>query len=806
MANNNTVQIGTALKWRGVYDDNKKYYQDNIVSLHGCVFRCKPLYAIGYPPVEKDLKNGELKYINTDVWDVVVDFADYYGKFLAQELVNAGLQQEIDEIDSILESHQHAIDGFGNVIEAADTISVVSNGLWKNTLLWVNTERWYNPKRYGQLNVGQLIDGLEESGYEKVWCIQAGRGKTGYYLSTPNEDIGKFIQHFIVNEEANKSLLSLRIDKTLTLNCTQLKAINAAILEAIFDYKEADTALNGVAGEGIYKVVLSTELEGSHINFYPKDYLTKWEASNNYQPKGNYLTAESPKFKEVENTLSTLQDSVFTSVSVNGKFSILPKGQAAYTLFISTEGAIEAKQLYQSGSLAGITLSLNTTDLVTQNDLKEFKEFLFNSEGIEGAFDTLYDVDKWIKEHNTEAADILSRQTQLEQWRTGIENRSFVDSIDCTADESQVNIILSNCDLKETGQTAKTTIPIQSATKGMAGVMSATDKALLDTLVENAATKQDLSDFKKLADETYATKAALALKSDKDTVESALALKADKSTMASELAEKADIEDLSNVLGEEVLDDNTVEDWDVTTKEQIEGNLKKYIEENKERISKELFIKKWNILCAPYGKYNEETGFFELNGLTDITYEQAIAIASLNRGWPTPMKPELSSLIRTNILDLQSSLQYNTIGSFAFKEGNYEVIRVSKDDANQYTGASIGVNAQYAFNNLPKLRKILGTLILSNLAASTNQSYLLTSAPLLEEVNLCRVSKSLNLSGCPKLSLASFKYLVTYAGNTTAMTITVHADVYTKLTSDEYPEWQQLLSDAAAKNISFAKP
>lgn len=58
--------------------------------------------------------------------------------------------------------------------------------------------------------------------------------------------------------------------------------------------------------------------------------------------------------------------------------------------------------------------------------------------------------------------------------------------------------------------------------------------------------------------------------------------------------------------------------------------------------------------------------------------------------------------------------------------------------------------------------------------------------------------------------------MVAKAANTTPITITVHPDVYAKLTgdttnaaaaalsADELAQWQSLVSAAAAKNISFA--
>lgn len=45
--------------------------------------------------------------------------------------------------------------------------------------------------------------------------------------------------------------------------------------------------------------------------------------------------------------------------------------------------------------------------------------------------------------------------------------------------------------------------------------------------------------------------------------------------------------------------------------------------------------------------------------------------------------------------------------------------------------------------------------------------------------------------------------MVTNAANTAAITITVHPDVYAKLTDEDNAEWHQILIDAEDKNIQF---
>ncbi|WP_303745023.1 hypothetical protein, partial [uncultured Duncaniella sp.] len=78
----------------------------------------------------------------------------------------------------------------------------------------------------------------------------------------------------------------------------------------------------------------------------------------------------------------------------------------------------------------------------------------------------------------------------------------------------------------------------------------------------------------------------------------------------------------------------------------------------------------------------------------------------------------------------------------------------------------------------------------------------------LETLEMSRLKKSLILSGSPLLSAYSVNYIVTKATNTTAITITLHADVYNKIVEaaegEKESEWSGLLELAASKNITFA--
>ena len=79
-----------------------------------------------------------------------------------------------------------------------------------------------------------------------------------------------------------------------------------------------------------------------------------------------------------------------------------------------------------------------------------------------------------------------------------------------------------------------------------------------------------------------------------------------------------------------------------------------------------------------------------------------------------------------------------------------------------------------------------------------------------------KIKQSFDVRTSPLLTLDTMQYLVTNAQNTEPITVTVHPDVYAKitgdttnaaasaLTADELAQWQALVTTANSKNISFA--
>lgn len=131
-------------------------------------------------------------------------------------------------------------------------------------------------------------------------------------------------------------------------------------------------------------------------------------------------------------------------------------------------------------------------------------------------------------------------------------------------------------------------------------------------------------------------------------------------------------------------------------------------------------------------------------------------------------------------------------------------------------GIVLGIHAELkgAFDGCWNLREIMSEI--RDPAEFDNFTF--RGCRALTEIRISQLRYNIWLSDSPLLSLASLQYMVTHATNPSAITITVHPDVFAKLTGDttnpavaaltpaELAQWQQILTAATAKNISFTTP
>lgn len=213
-----------------------------------------------------------------------------------------------------------------------------------------------------------------------------------------------------------------------------------------------------------------------------------------------------------------------------------------------------------------------------------------------------------------------------------------------------------------------------------------------------------------------------------------------------------------------------------------------------DKAKRQLFIELWNNECGSAGRYNEETGYFELNGLTDITYEQAVTIHNAGgietsngltyryNGWA----------IRTHIpIHMGDSVLF---GAQIFDWCGYvEVVSIA------------WLSPQRAcFRGCGALRSIR-LYSINGYSASTEVEYLYGGCKSLEEIVFDNVSYApIGLQDCPKISLDTFRRILAKKNFSQTLIVRVHPDVYAKLTNENNAEWHQLLVDATEKGISFA--
>lgn len=205
--------------------------------------------------------------------------------------------------------------------------------------------------------------------------------------------------------------------------------------------------------------------------------------------------------------------------------------------------------------------------------------------------------------------------------------------------------------------------------------------------------------------------------------------------------------------------------------------------------------------------YNEQTGFYELNGLTDITEEQMKVIYV-----QTHVMDKLQSFrgvfagtkFRTNLGFNRSLMQTNS-RQFQFYDSfrenrSLEVLRISYNDIDVLR-SMIVEHLGYAFYSCVKLRKIIGIIRLDK---SSGVASAFDHCLELQDVKLYGLLTNISFAYSPLISIESLQYLITNASNTSPITVTVHSDVYDKIQDETNVEWHALIETAAAKQITFA--
>lgn len=274
-------------------------------------------------------------------------------------------------------------------------------------------------------------------------------------------------------------------------------------------------------------------------------------------------------------------------------------------------------------------------------------------------------------------------------------------------------------------------------------------------------------------------------------------LKGNYLTEHQDISHKANIIDLSNVLAHHVVDKPLVQEIETITREELK---------------KDLFDDLWK-QCYDCQVDHSKTKPYTCNGV-ELTYQEAIDVYNAPRisfPRPTGVSGTVNALVKTLIFK-------DTVGSYRthditdlIRGTNIETIRLVHTDS--YSVFISNMNC--AFQGCAYLTKIIGILNLGNIGNQTNNNAF-TNSPNLKEIRLLRLCTNLTLQWQQNISYNSLNYLITESGNVNPITITVHPNVYAKiigditnssftsLTEEDKTKWQQLLTDATAKKISFA--
>lgn len=238
-----------------------------------------------------------------------------------------------------------------------------------------------------------------------------------------------------------------------------------------------------------------------------------------------------------------------------------------------------------------------------------------------------------------------------------------------------------------------------------------------------------------------------------------------------------------------------------------------------QRSKKLLFIDQWTSLGKIYigtlnGSYDAATDKFNLKWdykdehakkyMPSVTYEEAVAMMQNIRGSVLGFD-ELSVIAPANLppkgYQTGSGPYFNVQRSEVSLYNKYMEVLIL---ATQPNGTFSVYQNQIQLVSLSLLKAVIGV-------ATTSSSWnpLIFSKgsgigfPKLEFFRV-QIKQSFDVSTSPLLTLDTMQYLVTYAQNTSPITVTVHPDVYAKITDETNTEWHALMTDGAAKQITFA--
>lgn len=187
-------------------------------------------------------------------------------------------------------------------------------------------------------------------------------------------------------------------------------------------------------------------------------------------------------------------------------------------------------------------------------------------------------------------------------------------------------------------------------------------------------------------------------------------------------------------------------------------------------------------------KYNEATGYYELNGLTDITEEEMRVIYEKTWGWWLHL-PSLNgfgtALPRTNIpcpdykiIAYASNINIHSIFAVSGNDNNLEVVNLRALYTPTFFDEIKIVDFNWAFQGNTKLREVQG-IINTEKAKDT-----LNIGGNIETINIKKLNTNIKFYNSQRLSKESVLYMINNSAATSAITIGLNKAVYDVMKDD----------------------
>ena len=228
---------------------------------------------------------------------------------------------------------------------------------------------------------------------------------------------------------------------------------------------------------------------------------------------------------------------------------------------------------------------------------------------------------------------------------------------------------------------------------------------------------------------------------------------------------------------------------------------------------KSLFCDLFNAAAgsAGYAKFTNGLWDCKLNGLT-LSYDEAVLIYNVTNGSPAT-EGFAHTNIRTNFWRLNRSYGSGVLTDSCPAMIFYDCRLLEVINVRDFLWVN---DMRNMFAKCPKLTEVSG--VIGDTDTTKVELVPFPNSPLITSFKLHRLQHNYSFAANPLIDLDSFDYMVTnrVSTNTNNYTVTVHADVYAKLTgdttneaaaaltADELAQWQALLTKAAAKHIAFA--